>query len=180
MKTSAFHRRNFGREILWYFVLIAAAFLISGMVRNNYASIVEMRSLTDFIVNIVFAALSLIILSFFWWRAATTEKLIGIRESLEQYSFRWSVIFIIIAFFLAMCFYFRCNILSSASGRRYSLDCVFMLPAVFAALMYFLPPVQITGVILPGGRVLGTVLRIIAALAAAAGAFVSFAVNFIF
>ena len=182
MSSQNIQRRNLFRELSWYLMLAGATGAVAFMAQNRYQALGEPQSLSDFIVNLVIAGAALMLLSFVWWRVSTVRGtfLLTLRDSMEQYAFRWSLCFCLLAFALTLYFYLRCHMIVGSNGHsHYASDCVFMLPAVFVLMMYLLPPQQVSAVILPGGRIGCAIFRFFVSFLASAGAAVSFAINFI-
>ena len=146
--------KNLGFEILWYAVLLAGGGAICYMIMIQFAPIGEPESVAHFLSGIAWMILTVFILSFIWWRVANIkiEMLAFLRKSLENHSFLWSIIFIVLAFTVSLVVYlFHGHYINNADMRhRYSLSCIFVLPFLFAGLTYAFPPLQISHVILPG------------------------------
>lgn len=157
--------RNFLRCLIWLFALSLCRFILQESVLAQYFQIGEPTSIEAYLHGLIWVWRYLTVLSLLWWFGAINNGTMAwgakLRDTIERSSFLCSVIGSIIAFtgtaFAGQ--FVETGGIYATNHFYYPLGFIYILPAVFVCLMYALPPVSISKVILPANRFkIGTIL----------------------
>ena len=173
---------NLSREISWYFALIAGFACILFQIYVQYVPIGNPESIYELVTVITLMFILAILLTFLWWRGTSTEikVLMKLRRFMQEHCFQFSLLFISLAMLLCFALYSRCHMIYSINMQsRYNLSCIFVLPLIYSAMMYALPPKHIARVIVPGWNIAYVIIRVLLSSGLTALAIRQFASNFL-
>lgn len=138
---------------VWCLALIGSYLLIGTFLDMQYGMFCDAGSMRAYRANLSHYFLWVAILAVVWWGCAVNPLIARLRSFFEQHSFPLSLIFSMGALIGTALLYF----LSGKTGSGiydekeifYPLVSAYILPTVFIAVMYVVPPVNISKVILP-------------------------------
>ena len=168
-------RRNRIRKIIWFALLIAwGAFLLVAVNADSYFSRyynVQAVMLGE-IVQLCFTLLTV----WLWWYCATSEsvKAQGIRKWISEHGCLATLLSFFPVWMAAAVAQILCLTTFTLGTTAYGFYSLCTIPFLYMALAYFLPPIEISQTILPGGTIVQKFVRgvLVAALLASIAAVV--------
>lgn len=140
--------KNFISTIVWIVADVILYNFIYFLVRMDFQGI-NVKGAEEYMQNILVVSVltGIIFLALFFCLTLSRNSL---RESLECKSFAWIMSLGIVLLIVAFYFFFKCPGIKDNNGNIHVLTKIFCFPAIYFWLMFFLPPVNIMYVVLPG------------------------------
>ena len=166
-EASLIRRRNLMRSLGWCAVTLAFGAYFALTVSWD-AYLEKYYDVKGYSLVLIVQTVAQLALTWGWWHLATSRNVhvTGYRHWISTHGGTATLFSVLTAWLLAVLAHILCTAFLVVGSSGVVIHTVFMLPLLYTAMSYFLPPLEICQVILPGGGLGQKAARILIGLAA--------------